>query len=250
MVRRMTSNLTQGPSRGSLQMILRLVDQGILQGRNTLRHHHGQSQGFGERSDVSQGHDTRQAVVSTGLGDIVHHSSDTTSVDDELRQIRRVTCDFANAGGGVLPHELVNVLQAMQDTWEDLGLHNNLGQIHRMLGNLSQAAANLTLERCIVVRDVLCQEGHGTCIHHGLCQFFGVPGNVAQGPGCCFLHRGIELFQAIHQSLQGAGVDHGLRQLRRVLRHRPQHEGGGLLVEAVLLCQRVDQLRQDFVSDH
>ena len=26
------------------------------------------------------------------LGDIVHHSSDTTSIDDELRQIRRVTC--------------------------------------------------------------------------------------------------------------------------------------------------------------
>merc|ERR1719161_2080996 len=51
-IRRVTPDLAQRPRRGSLEVILGLVDQGVLQGRDTLGHHHGESQGLGERGNV------------------------------------------------------------------------------------------------------------------------------------------------------------------------------------------------------
>ena len=51
--------------------------------------------------------------------------------------------NLANARGGILPHVLVDVLQAEQDAREDLGLHDHFGQVHAVLGDLRQAAADL-----------------------------------------------------------------------------------------------------------
>ena len=42
----------------------------------------------------------------------------------------------------------------------------------------------------------------------------------------------------------------GLRQLRGVLGHRAEDEGGGLLVEPVLLGEGVHKLGQDLVGDN
>lgn len=51
--------------------------------------------------------------------------------------------DLANTGGGVLAHVQVGVSEALENIGEYLGLHHDLGEVHRVLGDLSQAAAHL-----------------------------------------------------------------------------------------------------------
>lgn len=51
---------------------------------------------------------------------------------------------FANARGGILANVQVRVPEALEDVGENLGLHHHLCQIHRVLRDLSQAAAYLS----------------------------------------------------------------------------------------------------------
>lgn len=51
--------------------------------------------------------------------------------------------DLADACRSVLAHIQVGVPEALENVGEHLGLHHDLGQIHRVLRNLSKAAAYL-----------------------------------------------------------------------------------------------------------
>jgi hypothetical protein len=48
----------------------------------------------------------------------------------------------------VLLHKLVRVLEAREALGKHLYLHDHLGQVHRVLGNLAQGAAHLWVEGC------------------------------------------------------------------------------------------------------
>lgn len=177
--------------------------------------------------------------------------------------------------------KLVGVLEAGEDLGEDLCSYHHLCQIHAVLGDLAERAADLALELGVLVDHQGCQVGNGTgvdnClrqlgrvlgnvaeggradaleaelrllhaeheqrhrtgVHHLLRQLRVVAGDVAQRPRGGLLDPGIELLQAGDERVQAARVDDSLRQLWRVLRNSPQAECGCLLVEAVLLAQRI-----------
>lgn len=59
------------------------------------------------------------------------------------RHLGRVLSNLADASCGVLAHIEVRVSQALENIREHLGLYHNFSEVHGVLGNLSQAAANL-----------------------------------------------------------------------------------------------------------
>ncbi len=56
--------------------------------------------------------------------------------------------------------------------------------------------------------------------------------------------------QTSNERLESTTVDHRLRKLRRVLGDGAKHKRRGLLVEAVLLGEGEDQLRENAIADH
>mmetsp|Transcript_10603 Transcript_10603/g.28591 ORF Transcript_10603/g.28591 Transcript_10603/m.28591 type:complete len:227 (+) Transcript_10603:545-1225(+) len=209
----MPADLTQGPGRGRLQVVLRFVDQCVLQGRDALGHDYGERQRLGEGRDVAQRHDAGQPVVSARLGDVVDHGGDAAGVHDELCEVRGVAGDLADAGRGVLAHELVDVLQAVQDPWEDLGLDHDLGQVHGVLRDLRQAGADLALELGVVVGDVLREQRHCTGVDDDLRQLRGVLADVAEGRGGDALQGELRLLEAQNEQGHSASIDHSVGEL-------------------------------------
>ena len=90
--------------------------------------------------------------------------------------------------------------------------------------------------------------------------------NVAKSPGGCFLYTGIEFFEADDEGIKGATVDnlenrkiirvikitrnYGLGKLGRMFGDGAENKCGGLFVKAVLLGERVHELRENVRLDH
>mmetsp|Transcript_105911 Transcript_105911/g.236421 ORF Transcript_105911/g.236421 Transcript_105911/m.236421 type:complete len:389 (+) Transcript_105911:6-1172(+) len=228
-VRGVAADLTQGPSRGRLEVVLGFVDERVLEGGDALRHHHRQGQGLGECGNVAQRHDARQTIVATGLCDVVDHGCDAARIDDKLCQVRSVAGDLADASRRILPHELVDVLEAMEDTGEDLSLYHDLRQVHGVLRDLSQARADLALEGCIVVGDVLGKERDRARVHNCLGQLRRVLADVAQR-GCGDpLERELGLLEAEDQERHSPRIHNSLGELLRVPRDIAQRPCSGFL---------------------
>mmetsp|Transcript_20429 Transcript_20429/g.43578 ORF Transcript_20429/g.43578 Transcript_20429/m.43578 type:complete len:343 (+) Transcript_20429:3-1031(+) len=196
MVWGVTTNLTERPSRGGLQVVFRLVDQGILERRNALGNHDRQGQGLREGRDVAEGHDAGEAVVAAGLSDVVHHSSDTTGIHNELRQIRGVPGNLADACRSILSYELIDVLEAMKNPGEDFGLDDDFGEVDGVLCDLGEAAADLALQLGIIVGDVLGQERDGASVNHDLSELRRVLADVAQRRSGDALERELGFLEA------------------------------------------------------
>ena len=62
------------------------------------------------------------------------------------------------------------ILQAVQDAREDLRLHDNLSEVHGVLRDLGQAAADLALEGGVDVRDILGQQSDRTGVNNLIIQ--------------------------------------------------------------------------------
>lgn len=135
----MSANLAERPGSSSLEVILRLVDQGILKRSNTLRNDDCHGEGIIEGRDVTEGHDTREASVALGLRDVVNNGSSTTGVDDKLSKLSGLLGNFSDAGSSILSHLNIKVLQAVEDSGEDFSLNNDFSEINGVLGNLSKA---------------------------------------------------------------------------------------------------------------
>ena len=75
-------------------------------------------------------------------------------------------------GGGyhcvVKLDEAVDVLEAVQDAREDFGLNDNLSQIDGVLGDLSEALADVAVKLSIGVADKSGEVWHGTLVNDGL----------------------------------------------------------------------------------
>mmetsp|Transcript_114425 Transcript_114425/g.356351 ORF Transcript_114425/g.356351 Transcript_114425/m.356351 type:complete len:219 (+) Transcript_114425:427-1083(+) len=198
-VGRVAADLAQGPSGSCFQVILRLVDEGVLEWGDALRYHNRQGQGLRESRDVAECHDAGQAVVAPGLGDVVHHGGHSASIHDEFCQVRRVPGNLADASGSVLADKLVDILEAMQDLREDLRLHDDLCQVHRVFRNLREARADLPLERGVAVRNVLREERNRAGIHNGLRKLRAVFADVAERGGRDPLESELRLLEAEHQ---------------------------------------------------
>ena len=53
--------------------------------------------------------------------------------------------DFAYKCGDIFLDIFVRILEAGEHCWEDLGLNHHLGQVHRVLGDLTECAEYLSL---------------------------------------------------------------------------------------------------------
>lgn len=211
-VRCVAADLAQGPRTGGLDVVLRLRHQRVLQRRDGLGDNHGQREGLGESSDVSDSHDSGQLVVAVSLEDVVHQGRRAAGVDDQLGQLGRVLGDLADAHGSVLAHHGVTVLEAVQDVGEDLGLHHHLGEVNGVLGDVGERAAHLALQLRVGVKDERGQVGHGAGVYHGLGELGGVLADVAHRGGGDALQGDLGLLDAQHQQGNRSGVHHVLRQ--------------------------------------
>ena len=151
MVRRVAADLAQRPHSGGLDVVLLFVDKSVLQRANALADDDGQRHCLGESGDVAERHDARQPHRRRRLAHKVDERGRAARVDHELGQLGRVLYDLAHAGGGVLAHIDVEVLEARQHAREDLGLDDDLGKVDAVLGHLRQRAADLALELTVVV---------------------------------------------------------------------------------------------------
>jgi hypothetical protein len=77
MVGGVTTDLTEGPGGCGLEVVLWLVDQGVLEGSDALRHDNGHGERVVEGRDVAEGHDAGQSRVTLGLTNVVHDGCST-----------------------------------------------------------------------------------------------------------------------------------------------------------------------------
>lgn len=235
------TDLAKGPGSSGLEVIFRLVDQGILKRSNTLGDDDSHSEGVVEGRDVTEGHDTWESGVTLGFTDVIDDSGSTTRVHDELSELSGLLGDFSDAGGGILADLDIKILQAVKDAGEDLSLNDNLSKIDGVLSNLSKAGANLTLELGIGVADEGSEVGNGTLVNDGLGQFLGVLSDLRKSGGRDSLESELGLLDAKDQETNGTGVNDGLSELVGVLGNASEGPGGSLLDGGVELLKAVNE---------
>ena len=214
---RVTADLAEGPGGGGLDVVLWLVDQGVLEWSDTLGHDDSHCQRVIEGRDVAERHDAWQTCVTLRLADVVDGGSGATRVHNEFSELRGLFCDLTDASGGVFAHLHVNVLQAVEDSGEDLSLHDNLGQVNGVFGDLSQALADVALELGIRVRNECGKVGNGTLVDDGLGELLGVLGDLREG-GCGDALEGeLGLLNAEDEKSNSAGIDDRLGKVGVVL---------------------------------
>ena len=216
-VGRVTADLSEGPSGGSLDVILRLVDEGVLKRSNTLGDNDSHGEGVIEGRDVTEGHDAGKSGVTLGLADVVDGGGGTTRVDDELGELGGLLGDFTDAGSGVLTNLDINILEAVEDSGEDLGLNDNLGEIDGVLGDLGEALADVALELGIGVGDESGEVGDGTLVDDGLGELLGVLGDLGESGSGDSLEGELGLLDTEDKESNGTGVNNGLSEVSVVL---------------------------------
>jgi len=216
-LRGVATDLTEGPGSSSLEVVLRLVDKGILERSNTLANNDGHSEGVIESRDIAEGHDTGEASVALGLTDVVNSGGSATGVNDKLGQLSGLLSDLTDAGSSVLADLDIDILEAVKDTGEDLGLNDDLSKINGVLSDLSEALANVSLELGIGVRDQSSEVGNGTLVNDGLGEFFGVLGDLRESGSRDALEGELGLLDAEDQKTNGTGINNRLSELVVVL---------------------------------
>ena len=212
-----TTDLTERPGSGGLDVVLWLVDESILEWGNTLGDNDGHGKGVIEGGDVTEGHDTGETCVTLGLADIVNGSSGTTGVDDELGELSGLLGNLTDAGGSILTNLNIDILEAVEDSGEDLSLDNDFGQIDGMLGDLGEALADITLELGIGVGDEGSKVGDGTLVNDSLGKFFGVLGDLRESGGGDALEGELGLLDTKDKKTNGTSIDNRLSEVSVVL---------------------------------
>mmetsp|Transcript_26295 Transcript_26295/g.25462 ORF Transcript_26295/g.25462 Transcript_26295/m.25462 type:complete len:231 (-) Transcript_26295:100-792(-) len=217
MVRGVSADLAETPGCCRFQVVFRLIHQSIFQGCDSFRHDHCHSQGIIKSRYVAEGHDAWEASVSFGLTDVVHRRCRPARIHYEFGQLRCVFRYLPNADGSLLPHQDVHILQAVEDSREDLSLNDYFCQVHCVLRDLGEAGAHLPLQLGVGVRDQGCQVRHCPLIHHCLSQLFGVLCYLTQSSGRDPLESELWLLDAKDQKAYCLGVHHCLSKLMGVL---------------------------------
>ena len=182
-IRRVTADLTKGPGSGGLDVVLWLVDEGILERSDTLGDDDSHGEGVIEGRNVTEGHDARKTGVALGLTDVVHGGGSTTRVNDELGELGGLLGDLTDASGGILAHLHIDVLQAVEDSGENLSLDDDFGEIDGVLGDLGEALANVALKLGIGVGDEGSKVRNSTLVDDGLGELLSVLGDFGEGSG-------------------------------------------------------------------
>mmetsp|Transcript_28389 Transcript_28389/g.77737 ORF Transcript_28389/g.77737 Transcript_28389/m.77737 type:complete len:503 (+) Transcript_28389:472-1980(+) len=248
-VGRVAANLTERPSGCRLDVILGLGHDGVDQRRDALGDDHRESQRLGESRDVAERHDAGEGGVATRLGDVVDKRANTARVDDELGKLWRVLGDLADARRSVLPHVHVNILEQVEDLWEDLRLNHHLCQVDRVLADLRQARADLPLELAVGREDERGNVRDGATVDDRLGKLGRVLAYIRERGSRDALEGQLGLLHAEHKQRHCARVNDRLRKLSVVSRDVSESPCGRLLDARVELLkasdQRVERTRVD-----
>jgi len=89
-------------------------------------------------------------------------------VNDEFGKLGCLLSNFTDASGSVLTYLHIDILKAVEDAGEDFSFNNDLSKIDSVLGNLSEALANVALELCVGVGDKSSKVWYCTLVNYGL----------------------------------------------------------------------------------
>ena len=180
---RVSSDLTKGPGGSSLEVILRLVDEGILKRSDSFGDDDGHGEGVVEGRDISESHDSGKSSVTLGFTDVVNSSGSTTRVNNELGELGGLLGNFSNASSSVLSNLNIHVLEAVENSWEDLSLNDYLSKIDGVLSNLSEALTDVSFKLGIGVGDEGSKIWDCTLVDNGLGELLGVLSNFSKSGG-------------------------------------------------------------------
>mmetsp|Transcript_20325 Transcript_20325/g.24338 ORF Transcript_20325/g.24338 Transcript_20325/m.24338 type:complete len:218 (+) Transcript_20325:933-1586(+) len=215
----MTADLTERPRASTLNMILLLLYKSSVQWDDTLGGDDRKSKSFGEGGDVTESHNAWQTVVALGFNDVVDKSTNATVADDQLCEFWSVLGDLTDAGGSVLAHVGVNVLEAGEDLGEDLCFNNDLSKVDGVLRDLRQSRANLTLQLSILVDDQGSEVCNCSGVDNCLAELWCVLGNIAQCRGANALQRQLRFLNAKHEQCNGTSIHDGACKFAVMSRH-------------------------------
>jgi len=248
--RRVSTDLSERPGSSSLQVILRLVHEGILEGSDSLGDDNSHSERVIESRDVSEGHDTRESSVSLRLTDIVNSSGGTTRVDDELSELSSLLSNFSDASSSVLSYLNIDILKAVKDSREDLSFDNDFSEIDGVLGDLGEALAYVSLELGIGVRDESSKVWDGTLVNNGLSKLFGVLGDLGESGGTDSLQGELGFLDTKDEETDGTGINNGLSELVVVLSNAGESKGSSFLDGGIEFFETVDEgIKSSRVND-
>jgi len=66
-------------------------------------------------------------------------------MNNKLGQFSGLLSNFSNAGSSILSDLDIHILKAVEDSWEDLSLNNDLGKINGVLSDLGEALTDVSL---------------------------------------------------------------------------------------------------------
>jgi hypothetical protein len=77
----------------------------------------------------------------------------------------------------------IKILQAVENSGEDLSLNNDLSQINGVLSDFSKARADLSLKLSIRVRDKSSEVRNGSLVNNCLSELFSVLSDLTKSSG-------------------------------------------------------------------
>ena len=160
----MSTYLAQRPRRRRSYMIFWFIYQRVLQRLNPLCVNNTNRQGLIKSSDISERHNSWKSSITLSVPDVVHQSGFSSGVGDQLRKLRRLFSNFSNACSSVLTYKRIDVLQAIQNSWEDFSLNHNISKFHCVFRDLSQTTTDVSFKLGIRGVDQRSQERNSTCI--------------------------------------------------------------------------------------
>ena len=74
-------------------------------------------------------------------------------MNDELSELGGLLSNLTDAGCSVFANLNVNILEAVENSWENLRLNDDFSEVDGVLGDLGEALADITLKLGIWVRN-------------------------------------------------------------------------------------------------
>lgn len=83
----------------------------------------------------------------------------------QLCKLGRLLSYFTYASRSIFADLNIDILKAVQDTGEDFGFNNNFSEVDGVLGDLSEALADIALKLGVWVGDKCSQVGDSTLVN-------------------------------------------------------------------------------------
>ena len=111
----------------------------------------------------------------------------------------------------------VDILEAVQNSWENFSLDNHFCKVDGVLGDLGEALAHVTLELGIGVGDKCSEVRNGSLVDDGLGKFLSMFGDLGESGGGDALEGELGLLDTKDKKTNGTSIDNRLSEVSVVL---------------------------------